>query len=241
MGMDNATYALASKQIATYMNLDVIANNVANVNTDGFKADQMLFKQLMYKDANDRTSLPVGHTTATNFEEGPAKATGRMLDVAISGPGFFIVRTPLGDRYTRSGSLKVSRDGTLVTAQGYSVLSFDGQEIVFDEADSDPTIGEDGKVRVGTEERGEIGLVEFENTKLLKKLGNGLFMSSQDGTKATKSRIMQGVLEGSNVNAITQIARLAEMEKEVAQTSNLINETYNMQRNAFKIYARVGG
>lgn len=238
--MDNAIYALASKQMATFRDLEVIANNVANVNTGGYRADKAVFSSFMYNDIHDKAALPAAHYTVSDFQEGALQPTGRALDLAINGPGFFMVLTPLGPRYTRNGGFRIF-EGKLATPDGYSVLSADGQEIAFDESDVNPIITEDGKVMIGPEERGQVGVVEFSNPKLMRKIGNSLFTSLEEALPSTNSRIAQGMIESSNVNAVTQIARLSELEKEVSQTTNLINETYNMERSAFKLYAKVGG
>ena len=238
--MDNAIYALASKQIATFRDLEVIANNVANVNTGGYRADKAVFSSFMYNDIHDKAALPAAHYTVSDFQEGSMQPTGRSLDIAINGAGFFMVLTPLGPRYTRNGGFRIL-DGKLATSDGYSVSSVDGQEIVFDESDVNPIITEDGKVMVGPEERGQIGVFEFANPKLMRKVGNSLFSALEEAIPSTNSKIAQGMIEGSNVNAVMQIARLSELEKEISQTTNLIHETYNMERSAFKLYAKVGG
>ncbi|MCE2992064.1 MAG: flagellar hook-basal body complex protein [Candidatus Jidaibacter sp.] len=239
--MDNISYVLASKQMTSVRNLEVLSNNVANVNTTGFKADSLKFKQYIHKDVLDKTSMTSSPESVTKFTEGAMKSTLRALDVAISGPGFFIVQTPLGNRYTRAGHFNINREGVLVTNEGYSVLSADGQEIVFEEGDADPIIGDNGNVFVGNATRGQIGVVEFDDLKSMKKLGNGLFTSKANINEATDSRVLQGMLEESNVNAISEIALLAQIQKEVSETTNFINETYVMQRNSFKAYAKLGG
>ncbi len=239
--MDNTAYIMASKQMSAIRHLEVLSNNVANVNTTGFKADNVLFKQFLHKDIHDKTAMTAPLGSMLDLSEGAVKATNRALDVAISGPGFFIVRTPLGDRYTRAGHFKINKEGVLITPQGHRVLSFDGQEITFEDGDVEPIIGENGTVFVGAAERGRIGVAEFDDYRKLRKLGNGLFTTSEDAKLSEDSIVAQGMLEESNVTSITEITLLAQIHKEVAETTHFINETYNMQRNAFKIYSRVGG
>lgn len=238
---NNTIYVMASKQMAAMRNLETIANNVANANTTGFKANSLEFASLMDDDKNDKLAIPKIRSTTISFHEGPLKLTSNPLDVAISGKGFFMVKAPQGDRYTRSGNFKINNEGVMVNQDGYSVLSNDGQEIVFDLEDRIPVIGEDGTVFVGSQERGRIGVFEFADQKLLRKEGHTLFVSPTPPIEAQNSRVIQGALEESNVNSIEQIAKLAELQREVGATSNFINETYALNRNAFKVYSRQGG
>lgn len=239
--MDNVAYILASKQMSAVKNLDVVANNVANVNTNGFKSDSMIFKEYMHQDVIDKTSMTGPQVTTTNFGEGALKVTQNAFDLAISGNGMFIIRTPAGDRYTKSGHFRLNQEGVLVNGDGYPVLSFDKQEIVFEDGDADPIIGSNGTIFVGTAIRGQVGVAEFNDLNSVRKLGNGLFTSDIEPNEAEGAKVIQGSLEESNVNSIRQITILTQIEKDVVQTTRFINDIYSMQRDAFKIYAKVGG
>lgn len=239
--ISNSIYVMASKQMVAMRDLETIANNVANVNTTGFRANSLDFESSVYDDKNSKLHMPRISSSRVNFEEGALKLTNNPLDVAISGKGLFMVRTPQGDRYTKAGNFRINNEGTLINPDGHSVLTSDGQEIVFDLADQSPVIGEDGTIFVGDQERGKIGVFEFADLKSLKKTGNTLFSASTAPVEAQGSRVVQGSLEESNVNSVQQIAMLAELQREVGATSNFINETYALSRNAFKVYARQGG
>jgi flagellar basal-body rod protein FlgF len=232
---------MLSNQIQSLKRLDVISNNVANANTTGFKADIELFEQFLVKDKHDKTAFVADKATISNLEQSPIKTTYRALDVAINGSGFFIIKTPLGTRYSRNGNFQVSNDGLLVNNQGYPVLSADGGEIVFQDDDTDPVIGDDGTVFVKDEERGVIGVVNFENPKLLRKLGNGLFQSEASSFPDPNSKIIQGALEDSNVNSVTQIAKLIETQREINLATNLMNDVFSLERTTFRSYKTNGG
>lgn len=232
---------MGMQQLNAMRNAEVIANNVANANTGGFKADKVKFSHYMKADVYDNTSFPKAVTSMSDFSEGPIKTTGRALDVAISGPGFFVIQTPLGLRYTRSGSFRINGEGALVNSSNYKVLSLDGQEIIFEPDDKDPKIGDDGAIGVGNAERGVIGIAEFDNLQMLRKTGNTMFASDVAPRAAETSRVLQGVLEESNVNSVEQIARLSEIQREVTLTTNMINESYSLQRNTFRTYSKNGG
>lgn len=238
--MDNIAYIMASKQMSSVKNLDVTTNNISNVNTNGFKADNMLFKQYMHNDVLDKTAMTAPNNTMTDFNQGSMKVTQNPLDIAVSGDGLFIIRTPVGERYTRAGHLRINREGMLVDANNYPILSFDRQEIVFEDGDQNPIIASDGTIFVGDAIRGRIGVAKFDNYSL-RKLGNGLFISDAEAIESENYEVVQGMLEESNVNSIEQITLLAQIEREVAQTTHFINDIYSLQKNAFKIYARLGG
>lgn len=240
--MDNATYAMISKQISSLERLDVIANNVANANSAGYKSDQLMFKEYMHRDVKDNFAISASKETFTDFTSGPMKATGNSMDLAINGPGFFMVSTTGGIKYTRAGSLRVRGDGVLiVSGSNAPILSSDGQEIVLEVEDKEFEVLADGTLRINGETRAKIGIVEFEDLHTIRKEGASLFSSSALGSESTGSVIIQGMLEDSNVNAVMQLAILAQLERDVAQGANLLNESYAMQRNAFKIYSRNGG
>lgn len=232
---------MGMQQLNAMRNAEVIANNVANANTAGFKADKVKFSHYMKQDVYDKTSFPKSVTSISDLSEGPIKTTGRALDVAISGPGFFMLQTPLGVRYTRSGAFRINGEGALINSSNYKVLSIDGQEIIFEPEDKDPKIGSDGVIGIGNTERGVIGIAEFDNPQILHKVGNSMFASDTGPKPAEKSRLLQGALEESNVNSVEQIARLSEIQREVTLTTNMINESYSLQRNTFRTYSRNGG
>ena len=185
------------------MNMDVTSNNLANVNTAGFKKSRAEFKDLLYEtlkrpDVNQPglgtpVGIQVGHgvrpsATTRDFTEGNLQPTGNTFDVAIEGPGFFIVEKPDGNfAFTRDGSFKVSVDETertLVTSEGYYVLD-DGEDIItIDEGYTDISISSDGLItgldEDGTvEELGQIGLVKFLNPEGILAIGNNLFEATE--------------------------------------------------------------
>jgi len=239
--MDNIPYLMATKQNSSFQHLDVVSNNVANSNTTGFKEDSLVFEKYLVQDAKEKTAFGKVKTSISDMTEGPVKVTMRDLDVALKGPGYFMVMTPLGPRYTRNGNFHLSDENKLVDATGNPVLSSDGQEIVFEDEDSAPVISEDGSIYIKEAKRGEIGMIEFENPSMLRKFGNGMFSAKSAGNPAEKTIIAQGVLETSNVNSVMQITKLIEINREIALSANMINEYYSSQRNMFRNVSKTGG
>ena len=123
--MENAGLVALSRQMALFRQMDVIANNIANANTNGYKAENTVFAEFV-KNSAEVGGEPVSFTrdmaTVRDLKQGDIKPTHRQLDVALEGEGYFTVETPLGVRYTRVGSFQINQEGNLVTQQGYNVL-----------------------------------------------------------------------------------------------------------------------
>ena len=173
MPMQNALLVGLSRQVALARELDVVANNIANLNTTGYKADGSLFEE--YLDAaaradqtGSRVSFVHDRGIWHDMSQGPIERTGNPLDVAIDGDGFLVVQTPRGERYTRNGAMQINATGQLVTSDGYPVLG-DGGPITLQPTDRQVSISHDGtiSVREGTSKvdsaRGKLRLVTFAN------------------------------------------------------------------------------
>ena len=156
--MENALLIGLSRQMVLERQMDVVANNVANVNTNGFKADRSLFEEILNTPAHEdnfigrdrRVSYVQDRGTFKDFSQGSAEQTKNPLDVAIDGSGFLVVQTPAGERYTRDGGLQINNQGQLVNASGYQVLGTSGP-IVFQPTDKEVTIARSEERRVGKE------------------------------------------------------------------------------------------
>src|SRR5437588_2106170 len=176
--MENASLVGLSRQIALQRELDVVANNIANLNTTGFKADNVVFHEFLMPGAqanqfagNDRrVSFVQDRATWLDLSQGPVEHTGNPLDVAISGNAFLAVQTPRGERYTRNGALQINAAGELVTSEGHRVLG-DGGPVVFQPQDRDVTVARDGTIAVPGGNRGKLRLVNFANPQRLQKDG----------------------------------------------------------------------
>ena len=186
--MENALLVGLSRQVALQRELDVVANNIANLNTTGFKADGSLFEEYLMprratqiRGTDRRVSFVQDRATWHDMSQGPIERTGNPLDVAIDGNGFLVVQTPRGERYTRNGALQINANGQLVTSDGYPVLG-DGGPITFQPNDRDISISNDGtiSVREGISNtrirtRGKLRLVSFANPQQLQKDGTSTF------------------------------------------------------------------
>src|ERR1700676_4029407 len=185
--MENTLLVGLSRQMGLERQMDVVANNVANVNTTGYKADRSLFQEFLascahqenFLTADRRISYVQDRATFHDFSQGPTEETKNPLDVAVDGGGFLVVQTPAGERYTRDGALQINNQGQLVTAGGNPVLG-PGGPLVFQATDKQINIAPDGNVTVleGTGRvdsvRGKLRMVSFADAQKLLKEGSNL-------------------------------------------------------------------
>lgn len=216
--MIRGIYAGASGMLAEAQRTDVISNNLANVNTAGFKKDITVtkdFASLLISRVNDGAEAPAIGTlgvgvmvdeVATDYSTGTVKTTGNDFDLAIEGKGFFAVQTPQGKRYTRNGTFARSSKGELVTSDGYRVLGTNGPIII---ADGKMSVSSDGRVMVDNNEVGRLQVVDFADEKQLTKEGASLFVASNgQQEQPAAGGVKQGALEMANVNVVGEMVNL---------------------------------
>ncbi|MCD6034612.1 MAG: flagellar basal-body rod protein FlgF [Rickettsiales bacterium] len=231
--MDNAMYITLSRQRALFEQMDIIANNVANTNTTGYKADQTLFHNYVMQAAGSNEA-PLSYvsnlSTYTDMQEGGLQQTSRPLDMAIAGNGYFMVETPLGQRLTRAGNFRVDTTGQLTTSQGYPVLGLGGEAITFQQEDREVNIDHEGRVSVDGEERGQIGIFTVPDPRMLRKFANGLYHAEGlTPEPAQQYQVLQGMLEGSNVSSMKEMTRMVEVSRGVGTTSSLLASLQDLQ------------
>lgn len=220
--MSDAIYQATAGALIQQYRLDVLSNNIANINTVGFKEDRLSFQVLKPEQPPSQDgaeSEPVILPSMTgepsvayyvNFSQGPLQHTGNPLDIAIEGKGFFAVQTPDGIQYTRKGDFELSEDGLLITREGYPIqgdggpISLDGEKIVIDR---------DGSIWLDNNLVGSFQIHRFTTPENLQKTGHALFIPSDGETPATVSEsfeIMQGYVELSNVDAVQGMVDMIE-------------------------------
>jgi flagellar basal-body rod protein FlgF len=252
--MENTLLIGLSRQMTLERQMDVVANNVANVNTNGFKADRSLFEEYLRSGAHEdnfarsdrRVSFVQDRSTFHDFAPGNTEQTRNPLDVAIDGTGFLVVQTPAGERYTRDGGLQINNQGQLVNASGYQVLGTSGP-IVFQPTDKQVNIASDGNVTVleGTGRidsvRGKLRMVSFTDAQKLLKEGSNIY-SAGAGVAAQpdlKSTVRQGFIEKSNVNSVTEMSRMIEITRTYTQISALLQQQSDLHKSAIEKLADV--
>jgi len=252
--MENMLLVGLSRQMVLERQMDVVANNVANVNTNGFKADKSLFQEYLKSGAHEdnfvgrdrAVSYVQDQGTFKDFSPGPTEQTKNPLDVAIDGGGFLVVQTPAGERYTRDGGLQINSQGQLVTAGGNPVLGTSGP-IVFQPTDHDVSIAADGNVSVleGVNRidsiRGKLRLVSFAQAQALLKEGSNLYAAGTGITARpdTASSVKQGFIEKSNVNSVSEMSRMIEVTRTYQQISTLLQQQSDLHKSAIEKLADV--
>jgi flagellar basal-body rod protein FlgF len=246
--MENALLIGLSRQVALRRELDVVANNIANLNTTGFKADGNVFEEYLMPLARDsgfsgrdgRVSFVQDRATWQDFSQGPIQQTGNPLDVAIDGTGFLAVQTPRGERYTRNGALQINAAGELVTSEGHRVLG-DGGPVVFQPQDRDVTVARDGTIAVPGGNRGKLRLVNFANPQRLQKDGASLFAAPAGVTAdaAPAARVVQGSIEKSNVRGVLEMTRMIDVTRTYATMATMLQQQGELRRTAIQQLAEV--
>lgn len=245
--MENALLVGLSRQMALGRELDVIANNLANVSTNGFKARSSRFAEFLSPKAGADAFAPqdrrLGFTidagTPIDTSSGPIERTGNALDTAIKGDGFFVVQTPAGERYTRNGSFQVDATGQLVTNDGHAVLG-DGGPITFSPQETGAAIAPDGTVSTAQGPRGRLRIVRFDDVRTLRNEGFNTFSSTRPAVPAgSAGRIEPGALEKSNVKPILEMTRLMEVNRAYSGVASMIGRMDEMKRSALSRLADV--
>jgi flagellar basal-body rod protein FlgF len=251
--MENALLIGLSRQMVLERQMDVVANNVANVNTAGYKADKSLFEEYLRTGAHEdnfigrdrAVSFVLDSGTFKDFSQGPSEQTKNPLDVAIEGGGFLVVQTPAGERYTRDGGLQINNQGQLVTAAGNPVLGTSGP-IVFQPTDHDVSIASDGNITVveGTSRtdsvRGKLRLVSFADAQKLLKEGSNLYSAGTAAAQPdTVSKIRQGFIEKSNVSSVGEMSRMIEVTRTYTQIANMLQQQSDLHKSAIDKLADV--
>lgn len=253
--MQNTLLVGLSRQVVLERQMDVVANNIANVNTSGYKADRSLFQEYLASGAHEdnfansdrRVSFVQDRATFHDFTPGPTQETKNPLDVAIDGNAFLVVQTPAGERYTRDGGLQINNQGQLVTLSGYQVLGNAGP-IVFQPTDHDVSIASDGNVTVQEgisridSVRGKLRMVSFSQAQRLLKEGSNLY-SAGEGNAAqpatTTARLRQGFIERSNVNSVTEMSRMIEITRTYTQIATMLQQQSDLHKSAIEKLADV--
>jgi flagellar basal-body rod protein FlgF len=241
--MDNTAYVALSRQMTLRRELDIIANNVANAETAGFKVEQLLTEEEPLRPAKSVGLRPpvnfvIDGEVARDFSQGGFTQTGNTFDLAVEGDGFLVVQTANGPRYTRDGRLQLDSQNRLVTHAGDPVQGAGG-EIVFDPQGPTPVIAPDGTVSQGTVTLGKLDLVRFDERRGLSKEGDNLFVSAAPGAAAPDVRVRQGMVEQSNVKPVLEITNLIEVSRAYERATKMVDGAQDLSRRAVERLGKV--
>ena len=255
--MHEGIFIAASAGLKQGKKLEVIAQNMANVNNTGYKRDRLVFKEFMAPFASD-DSLNAGRNVGlsaeksntnvsyvgisdfyTDYSPGAFKQTNGTLDLALDGKGYLAVSTQEGDRYTRNGNLRLNTKNQLVNQKGQTIQDTQGNPIVIDVPGGDISIDQQGNISAGNGVNnlviGKLKIVDFENPKTLKKLGEGLFQQTDPNAEikqVKETTISQGYLENSNVSTVEEMTdmlatlRLFETYQKMIQSIDSMDDQF---------------
>lgn len=238
--MDNAIYATLSRQSGLVAQMQLVANNIANAATTGFRAEGVEFSEFIRRTGAGEPSLSMAaaRVRMTDLAPGAAVMTGGTFDLALQGDGFFLVAAPDGERLTRAGAFLPDADGNLVTMQGWPVLDEGGAPLFVPVGAGAVSIASDGTISAGGQPVGQIGVVLPVDVNGLVRLDGVGFRSEQGWEPAPEARILQGFLEDSNVDPVLEITRMIEVQRAYELGQSFLDREDERIRNVIQTLGR---
>lgn len=244
--MDNTSYISLSRQSALWNQLEVVANNMANVNTIGFKGSDVLFAEHLVKVRSDdrpfkdKVAFTQDFGLIRDMNQGPLRHTNNTLDLAIQDDGYFVLQGKDGEfNYSRAGNLTLDIDGRIVNQEGLPILSTTNQPIAIEASVDEIVINGDGAVIVNAEEVDRIRVVDFADPRELQQVDGTLF--SAEGMQPIEiefPRIAQGALEDSNVNGVTEMTRLIALNRAYQDIGKMIESEHARKKKAHEVFTK---
>lgn len=237
--MDNAGYITLSRQTGLWREMNIVANNIANAATNGYRQEGLIFSEFVKSSPDGRSlSMGNGNIRNTSFAQGPVTQTGGTYDFAIEGEGFFLIETPGGERLTRAGSFSVSGNGDLVTPDGLRVLDAGGAPIFIPPDASGISVSSDGTISTQGRLLGQVGLVEPIDPLGMTREDGVLFAADAGVQPAENARILQGFVENSNVDPIASIARMIEVQRSYEMGQSFLDSENERVREALRSFTK---
>lgn len=244
--MENSQLIGLSRQMVLRRKMDVIANNLANINTAGYKADNLMFKEYLmpvarmneFQSSDRKLSYVEDDRIAHQFEPGAVIETGNPVNAAINDDNsFFVIQGPGGERYTRNGEFDINAQGQLVTSDGFPVVGQDGP-ITFTTEDTNISIARDGLI---TSDRGEVGrfqIVTFNDLQALKKEGFSTFVG-ENPIPVDDPAILGGRVERSNVKGVVEISRMIQVTRSYTSLAKALSQVSELRTDAIDKLGRL--
>lgn len=226
--------------LAQTRRLNQVSNNLANVDTTGYKKEDVTFWEMLYKTDHPRQRVGKAIRDITDMQAGAMEQTGNALDFAIGGNGFFSIQTEAGVRYTRAGEFTINNEGQLVTPGGHLVLG-DGGPIQIN--GRDVSVADDGNITVDGQAAGTLAIVTFADTADLEKQGGNLFRPVGDAQEeaAEEFTVKQGYLEKSNVNTMKELTAMIDLNRAYQTQQKVVRSIDDMDDKAISRVGRLNG
>jgi flagellar basal-body rod protein FlgF len=235
--MENAGYTTLTRQSGLMREMQVVANNIANAATTGYRQEGLVFSEHITRMQDGPSlSMATANVRNTSMLQGAVTQTGGTLDFAVEGDGFFLIETPAGERLTRAGSFSVSAEGDMVTNDGYRVLDAGGAPVFIPPDAANLNVSPDGTISHDGRPLAQIGLVQpLDRVGLLRE--DGVMFRSEAGYEpAEGGRILQGFLEGANVDPIGQMARMIEIQRAYEMGQSFLESEDKRIRSAIQTF-----
>lgn len=237
-GMSNAVFVSLSQQMGLRKQMDAIAQNLANMNTAGYRSERIMFEEYLFKTSDGGAISYVDEVGLhRDMTPGRLEQTSNELDLALDGPGYFVVEDEEGvPYYTRQGHFNVDRDGNLVTSDGLRLLNVDNQPIVLDRNAGAVSVSSDGTISTKNGPVGNLRIVRFEDEQALAKAGSSLLITDQQPIALDPEDVVvqQGMMERSNVVPILEMTRMIDVMRTYQKTQKLMNTDHDLKRRAIR-------
>ena len=237
--MDHTGYITLNRQSGLLREMQIVAHNIANAATTGYRQEGLVFAEHIQR-LDDAPSVSMAHASArgVSMVQGALTETGGAFDLAVEGDGFFMVATPNGDRLTRAGNFASNADGDLVTQAGHRVLDAGGAPVFVPPFAQDFSVASDGTVSADGVPLGQIGVFRPVNSQSMTREAGALFDANGDVEPVETPRILQGFLEGSNVDAISQLTRMIEVQRAYEMGQSFLDAENERIRSAISALTR---
>lgn len=228
--MESSLFIALSRQATLRREMTSVANNIANMNTHAYKGEKMMFVDHVVRSKGgerimgDKLAYVRDLAQYRDMTEGRMEETGNPLDVAIHGDGYFVVGTENGNRYTRNGHFTLNNEGVVVTSDGHPVLTNEGDPIETNPTDTRIEISRNGTITTDAGPIGQMAVVSFANLQDMQKVSNTLLTTEQPEQAVDNPHVIQGKLEGSNVEPIIEMTRMIEVHRAYDRAKNIIEK-----------------
>lgn len=235
--MQSALYVSLSAQVALEKRLETIANNMANMKTAAFRADAVKFEAAMSRAAASPVAFATSGENYISRKVGAPTPTGNGLDVAVAGNAWLAFTGPAGQVYTRDGRMKISANGELQNINGFPIVDAGGAPIMVDPEAGPLTIGRDGTITQGRNQVGVLGLFDIPTDAKLRRFGNSGVIPDRPAVAVldfVNNGVQQGYVEGSNVDALTELTQMITVSRAFQSVSTLIENSEGSMQNAIR-------
>lgn len=239
--MENISYIGLSQQLSLQQQMNMTANNLANMSTPGYKAQQTLFSEYVTQPRGGDVIRQSGNSGSyRDLSVGSMTQTHNPFDVALQNEGYFAVQTPGGLRYTRDGSFTLDANRQLVNKNGYPVMNENNEQIQVPQDATQVRITEDGEITSEAGTIGRIKVVRFENQQVMTRTGENLFNAEGQGEiPAENARIVQGSIENANVNPVIEMNRMIEVLRTYQSSQRMLQNDHERIRNTIQKLTQV--